>query len=274
MDLNPDDYALRKGPSRFGLYYGSNEVNKADGYATSGLANSGYNELYLFYMVKLPNNMFPTEGGGIWPDKYKYWSYHKFATISTAFTDIDHINGVADREGTGCRWEYGCGFYLMGLKTCGSKCSGEYLANTFTNAGLDYVADIHGPYNTQLHRIENLKDDQAGDFFNVQARDGKWFGLEFHITRGSAGKHDGSIEIWAYDERGNVHSVYDNSALIFRQAGTDFAFNKFFFGGNLSYRDEVRQQHLDTTYYVDDFIINDTRIGPTYFRLLRGKSVE
>jgi hypothetical protein len=125
MDLNPDDNKLRKGPSRFGLYYGSNTPNVADGYATSGLANSGYNELYLFYMVKLPANMFPTETGDIWPTEYKWWGYHKFATISTAFTDINHINGASDPRGTGCRWEYGCGFYLMLLNNAGVDVQGN-----------------------------------------------------------------------------------------------------------------------------------------------------
>jgi len=273
MDLLPDHRGL-VGPQRFGLYFGSSQSGVADGYAAHGLANSGYNEMYVFYMVKMPNNMFPTMHGGIWPnDEYKWWSYHKFATFCTSFTDPNHINGAASPEGTGCRWEYGCSDYLLGFSQCGSKCSSEY-SNTFTQVGLDVVYDVNGSYYSQLHRLETLKSGDAEDFINLQAAAGKWFGLEVRLNRGTPGNFDGEVDVWVYDESGNARRIYSNHSLIFMQAGTDFAFNKFFFGGNVSYKNDAAAQNLDVTYYVDDFIINDTRIGPTYFKLMKGAPVK
>ena len=273
MDLSQDVNAGKLGPSRFGLYFGSDTPGVANAYATSGLSNSGYNDIYYFFMVKFPSNAFPTENGDIWPnDTYKWWGYHKFTTMSTAFTDIEHINGAAGREDTGCRWEYGCGFYLMGWIPCGTRCAGVN-ANAITHTGLDYVADYFGAYHTQLHRDGNLKSNEAGEFFSQQESQGKWFGLEYHLTRGTPGKLDGTVEIWAYDENGNAHHIYSKDTLMFVQAGTDFSFNKFFFGGNLFYHEDIKLQNLDTTYYIDDFIIDNRRIGPTYFQLLAGHPV-
>lgn len=88
------------GPSRLGVYFGSSSEDTVDEYASTGLGNSGLKEIYYFYMVKLPNNMFPTDPGtDIWPNEdYKWWSYHKFAVMSAGFIDAT-TNVDADAVG-------------------------------------------------------------------------------------------------------------------------------------------------------------------------------
>ncbi len=267
--------SIPRGPSRFGLYFGSDTPGQANAYATSGLANSGYNDVYVFYMIKMSPKIFPTINGGLWPnDGYKWWGYHKFFTIGTAFTNVDHINGASDRRGTGCRYEYGCSDYLLQWRICGSRCDDTF-SSALNQYGTVQTFDVSGEYTTSYSRKEGLSNGFNNFLINEAIKNQKWFGLEVHVNRGSdqnsdqaTASGDGSVEVWVYDELGNSYKIYEDHTLLFRQIGTDFSFNKFFFGGNISYGDDIDVQGLDVTYYVDDFIINGSRIGPTYFQLL------
>ncbi len=269
-----------RGPSKFGMYLGSDTANVANGYSTSGLANSGYNDVHYFYMIKMNTKTFPTTSGNIWPtDDYAYWAYHKFATMGTAFTDAHHINGAIDTEGTGCRWEYGCSDFLLNWTMCGSRCDTAY-SSALNQVGTAVTFDVNAAYaSTQLVRQENLKQRFDNFMINEIIRDGEWFGLEVHLSRGddqntntATQKGDGQVEVWVYNESGQAYLIYENSEMVFRQSGTDFAFNKFFFGGNMSYGDKVDDQNLKVSYFVDDFIMDNQRIGPNYFSMLNSQS--
>ncbi len=266
MDLSQDGQLIKVGPSRFGLYFGSNKIGEINAYATSGLENSGHKDIYYFYMVKIPNNMFPTSNGGDWTnDTYKWWSYHKFATMSAGFTNSNTVSGAG-----GCRWEYGCSYVLTGLNMCGSVCPTEY-SSTVALSHSVRIADSNNPIQTWIQKDVVVKDGFGQNHLNVAASQNKWIGIEFHISSGTAGNHNGRIEAWVYNEDGTSFQVTNRSELRIMQAGTDIAYNKFFFGGNISYQKDVDIQELDVTYYVDDFIINKQRIGPTYFQLLLDK---
>jgi hypothetical protein len=270
---------LPRGPSKFGMYLGSDVSGVANAYATSGLANSGYNDVYYFYMIKMNPKTFPTTNGNIWPtDDYAYWAYHKFATFGTAFTDAHHINGAIDSEGTGCRWEYGCSDYLLNWTMCGSRCDAAY-SGALNQVGTAVTFDVNDAYYSQIIRQENLKQRFDNFAINEAIRNGEWFGLEVHLSRGddqntntSTQKGDGQVDVWVYDESGQAYLIYTNSEMVFRQFGTDFAFNKFFFGGNMSYGDKVDSQNLKVSYFVDDFIMDNQRIGPSYFSMLNNNA--
>lgn len=257
------------GPSRFGLYFGSGTPGQVDGYATSGLASSGYKNIYYFYMVKISKNMFPTLSGGLWPeDGYKWWSYHKFATMSAGFLDVDSPAGAG-----GCRVEYGCSYVLTELKLCGSNCVEPYNDNAVPSHDIRIV-DFNNPVQEFLQVDVVVKNGVQETTISTSGSDQVWFGIEYHIVSGTPGNYDGSIETWIYKEDGTVYKFTDQTGLMIMQEGTDIAYNKFFFGGNISYIDDANSQGLDVSYYVDDFIIDDQRIGPTYFQLLAGNTVK
>lgn len=107
---------------------------------------------------------------------------------------------------------------------------------------------------------------------NQAAADGKWFGIEYHIDPGTPGVANGSVDTWIYEDDGTAHLIHSSTGIMIMQSGTDINYNKFEFGGNISYQTDADTQGLDTTYYVDDLIIDDGRIGPTYFNLLNGSA--
>lgn len=252
MDLSQNTTVARKGPSRFGLYFGSSQRGVADAYATSGTKDSGYRDFYYFYLVKFPSNHFPRDANG----QFIYYGYYKFNTYSCGFLNISTPFNPA------ARFEYGPSHILNTWKT-GSSFDydmifkyGYRVNNVDDDATLLYEA---------YDSVENGPGALSG--IKKYIDNNEWFGVEVHQTVGTPGQHDALTEVWLYDSDGTVRKVFTKTDGWVIQSGQDYSYNKFFFGGN---HDFVSELGLDLSYVIDDFIMDDKRIGPAYFQLLAG----
>ncbi len=254
LDLSQNAAAPRKGPSRFGLYFGSSQDGVADAYATSGTKDSGYTDFYYFYMVKFPSNHFPRDASG----QFVYYGYYKFNTYDCGFINASTPFNPAARV------EYGPSHILNTWKT-GSSYNYEMILSygLRVNSVTDDTTLLYESY-------PSVDNGNAGSSIKRYIDNNEWFGIEVHQTTGTPGNHDALIEVWLYDQDGTARKVMTKTDGWVIEAGQTYAYNKFFFGGN---QDFASEEGLDLTYVVDDFIIDDQRIGPTYFQLLSGNTV-
>jgi len=251
LDLSQNITSVRKGPSRFGLYFGSNERGVANAYALSGTKDSGYRDFYYFYFAKFPTNHFPRDGNG----QFIYFGYYKFNTYDCGFLNISTPFNAAARD------EYGPSHILNTWKT-----------------GSSYNYDMIFTYG---YRVNSVEDDSSllyeaypctgnGALSGIKRfiDNNEWFALEVHQTVGTPGNSDAVTEVWLYDSTGTVRKVLTKTDGWVIEGGQDYSYNKFFFGGN---QDFVSEAGLDTSYVIDDFIMDDQPIGPTYFALLNNQ---
>ncbi len=225
------------GPSRFGLYMGE-----------------GYDEFYLFFMVNIPKNEFPTscitaEGApsscqasaiGVYtPNKtYAWYSSWKFTTFN-----MDCPSAMCpDRNTYSDYWAI-----LSHIK--------QY---NYGNApGITLQASPRG--------FNNSENEWASDGdMKLDPYLGDWFGLEYHVSR-----RDGITywDIWFYDKEGNMTKVMDDQPLATLEASQGRRWNQIFFGGNNS-ETYSWGETMKSAYYIDDVIVDDKRIGPKYFSLI------
>lgn len=256
FDMEMNDTTANLGPGRLKTYFGSDTADQISPYTNSGIEESGYRgDVYIFEMIKLPSDMFPKTDG-----VNKYYSYFKFHVLATGKTNVDDCTeGRADCE-------YGAS-NIHTLFFTGSSYDNKQRFKLEYYSDADW-ADLNLPVDgfqmwkptTSVANLDGYIDSEA------------WFGLEVHVHRGDPGVANGYQEYWLYDSNGTEHYVGRVPAdYMMMTASHDWGFNYFFQGGNISFQTDVVAQSLTTTYYVDDIIINDTRIGPTYFGLL-GKS--
>jgi len=266
IDLNAqhDKPQSQLGPSRLGLYF-----TNANGYATSGLPTDGYQEIYIFYRTKISANQWPTSitncTGDIRCDAtfsqaeltqnggYAWYGSWKFGTLVYGFTDVGHHN-------------YGSTFSPYGnwpvvphiLPYSGQPTNGNpilFLSNKsyIWPSGSKYIQKTYAK-------------DLAG--VNSIIPTDSWIGVEFHFKMGTPGAGDSEVDFWYYDSLGNsVHVLHQSNIELQNPSEDGFGYNKFFFGGNNSDAYHWDYNTMVSHYYVDDFIVDDQRIGPAYFAL-------
>ncbi|HAM36055.1 MAG TPA: hypothetical protein DCP85_09050, partial [Elusimicrobia bacterium] len=94
---------------------------------------------------------------------------------------------------------------------------------------------------------------------------GDWLALEIISDIGTMGHSDGTTELYIYDKAGNIKGHYSAAGQL-KLTQFDHYYNKITLGGNR--RTGTTSSHLDGRYWLDDFIVDDSRIGPTYFSTL------
>jgi len=246
MDI--DNTYSKKGPARFGFYFGTPDGGTPNAYSREGSPDSGYDEVYYFYMLKFPHDEFPKDENGA----YKYFDYQKLNVLASGFRSVS--DPVSDSKA------YGPSNTHPVISFCSNYC-GENAMNNIT-VKLNYFKFPEGEI---VHDSFWPTDGGLNEFIANE----EWFGLEFYTKRGTPGVADGQIKIWLYDKDGNVDEILNVEEFMTMVESWNYKYNKFFFGGNLSYHSEVEAQNLDTSYFVDDFIMDDARIGPKYFSLYR-----
>lgn len=238
LDLSQGTSA-KSGPSRFGLYFGSLQQDGIDPYSTNGIVESGYrDDIHIFYMAKFPANAFPKDENG-----FVYFGYYKFNTCSLGFVSASEAQEGSD--------DYGAANIHPHIQTGAS-------VSNHLRLTLRYASDADWPGVLEYSTVSG-----AGELDNF-VDDSEWFGVEFHIHRGTPGMTNGYQEIWVYDKEGNAFYAGKSADTMLVPAGKDWGFNRFWFGGNLSFD----TTNLDPTYYVDDFVVSRERIGPSYFAAL------
>ena len=97
--------------------------------------------------------------------------------------------------------------------------------------------------------------------------EGEWVSFEYHFTIDDNSQNSDEVEIWMYDSAGNATLVFTDSAVRLHNfsCSAGHRWNWFFLGGN-------KDGGSSLTYYVDDVIVDGSRIGPTYFSILNGQT--
>jgi hypothetical protein len=221
------------GPSRLGIYFGD------------GKPTSGEQDLYVFWRVKISGTTWPKDEDG----HYIWWASWKTASISHGFTDV-------------ASWNYDTSIY-----------------SPYGNFAFVPHIKRQGTLNAPAHVFEQVDYEsrwRSGDTWatagnTVGAIYDDWMGYEMHLKL-VPGSENGTVEIWQYDREGTAMLLYQNTNRRLRNnsVSAGHLYNKFFLGGNNS-NSYSWTDDMQSWYYVDDFIIHSSRIGPTYFALLSGE---
>lgn len=232
------------GSSRIGMYLGN------------GLSNSGYTDFYVFYRVKIPKNQWPTNiesgtktGTYIEGNPYTYFASWKHFNVGTGFTSDYDWDGVNMDTCCVINNRYGDTAAMIHIKPSSGIVKPRLEAEGDTNM---IWSDLKS----------NFPTDQ-------------WVGVEYHMVLESpAGTgNNGVFQMWLYDTAGNTTQVLNATNVDFRlQGNDDHWFNRIVWGGNNSNSYYDRGDSLNSTYFIDDVVIDDSRIGPSYFSLLDGIS--
>lgn len=107
----------------------------------------------------------------------------------------------------------------------------------------------------------------------------KWVGIELHIKKNTFDAEgnalsNGVVKVWYYNEQGEEIGYWKNSSLQLLIIFKDHKYNKLELGGNADRsRADTEGLSYTTWMYFDDVIVDDHRIGPAYFALLKNQPV-
>ena len=269
------------GPSRIGTYIGNGDTN------------SGYKDIYVFYMVKIARNQWPTEckkddgtsvsciGGGplgIYEEgkDYSYWAVWKFNNIGLGWNTCKKWDGsVFDHEH---RYGYTEIIPHIRLNNYGPlpRLDGkpEQKQNLILYASI--ITHENGPVQQSgkiagedINIVESKETAVKWEGKGCAVITDEWMGVEFHYKlEEPAGAGNGKMEAWIYNKTGEfLRSFYIEGVNYLPASENQHQFNKFFLGGNNS-NSYSWGPTMEAPYYVDDLIISGSRIGPKYFDLL------
>ena len=234
------------GPARLGTYFGD------------GTPESGYHEIYAFYMMKFHEGYWIVKEDGT----YEYPAVQKSFDMITGFTSIDTYGATYCQTN---QMEYGSNNILFNLFGGGSSTPTTlFFVETKPVSEYDSANDCY-KY-TRIRDGNQLRETQ----YQSQYEKNEWFGVEYRTSLGTLGNTDGDLEIWIYDEQGNVIS-HQAELNVEMQRLLAFNYNKILFGGNYLCDSSAHIGKVtETRIYYDDFIVDSQRIGPTYFAMLAG----
>lgn len=260
-----------RGVSYFGFYFGD------------GSARSGRKELYVFFRVYFPVNSHPTHvpfplRKACDNDLYNYVSYRegenyeyttagKFFNINVGLRSYE--NGSWDDTipytNDGGSYQYGC-------SECWWAIYGKpYTQNFRTHLGTK-KSGAWGEYDiSEYVTIERSK------YLN------KLIGIEYYFKiNDPADQSNGIAKMWIYDENGDPTLLLEENDVKFRNKEhcDGHLFNRVRFEGNKHMIRPVfpgmyiyRTDDTMDGYYIDDFILDDQRIGPIYYSITEQESV-
>jgi hypothetical protein len=248
-----------QGPSRMGSYFGK------------GTADSGYQDIYVFYRVKIPSAEWPTSnvnnGSGYVSsytpsNPYAYFYSWKFFNVGTGFVSSalwENANGC----NSGSSVLRNNPLYVDGAGNCRYGDT-ENLVHIVRGPNQKVIPELAVWFSAYLKWSSLATDFPTGGWAGVEMR----YKLE---TPAGTGKN-GVMQMWVYDVNGNATQVLDLNDVNYRLQGNDsHYFNRIVIGGNNSNSFSLGSGMV-SQYYVDDVIINGGRVGPTYYRLLSGAS--
>jgi len=253
------------GPSRLGAYLGN------------GDPSSGYDEIYIFYMVKANKEVFPW---GSLPDELQFWNAWKFLEVATGFRDIWNWGTLAEQELCDDDWNrsqarnvYGLNFVMVNIQATSGDLKPMYTPRV---AGLNSDGDGEWMYVVP----DSIPNGLPGGIryasvlpMNTIVHNSSWWGIEFHYRLSNPhGADNGLYEIWIYNSDGIVHDHDSVTLQTFKDSPTghvlNHKINKIVIGGNRLTDEDFAMASQDHV-YIDDFVVDNERIGPTYFGLLK-----
>ena len=227
-----------EGPSRLGFHMGE-----------------GYSDFHLFFMVNIPKNEWPTNC--------------PFESNGTTPTPDGSCNNAATGEyveGEGYNWYSSWKFNTFNLDCDNAVCPDS---NTYSDVWrlLTHLKQYnYGSAPGITMHYEGCNDDSQDKWAtssgtNLNNLIGDWFGIEYRV------QIVGSTAIftsWIYDQAGNEVMNADAYTWSMPLSSVGTKWNQFFFGGNNS-NTYSWGPTMKSVYYIDDVIVDATRIGPKYF---------
>lgn len=278
------DYPGHNGPKDLCMYFG--EPGNMDG-------STGYDDVYVFFRIYVPSNHFPTAQEFPntkifkFEEKLDYINTgQKLVRLASGFTDADAYHCAAGDDprcsepgiiqsgnpdwtkiyiGDASTW-----FNIStALDDFGRKRNFSGYYQFYTSGG---ISDLNRPRDG----LNNIKDQLGAIEMHFKAE----------TTAGSNRENaDGIAEVWSYDKYGNRKLVASGSSTIFKPyfSQQNHKFNRLCMDGHIRVNDIVdgRKQDIyfipgsgmDTSWWLDDLIIDDKPIGERYFTLLNQESV-
>jgi len=250
------------GAQRLGLFFGNGVTGK-----------SGYKKIHVFMMVKFAPTYFGVSGS---QSDIDYINVFKFLDLCTGFTSIKTYGSPEDQasiEQTSPQTttEYGANVSIVNINGGGASNAGRafFLENIsaahvtpgtapptyYESANVTKVmTNNDGSYPTNGADVNRVYPTGSG---------GEWFGVEVISDLGTIDSSDGTTELYIYDNKGNVKGHYSATGLL-KLVHFDHYYNKITIGGNR--RTGPSTSKTDGRYWIDDFIVHSSRIGPSYFQ--------
>ena len=253
-----EDHDAEKGygPGRLGMYIGD------------GTPTSGYRKIHVFFMMKFPMGYWTLKDQSEWADQnireYKYPPIVKMFDCVTGFDSVENYHEHSCQPNIS--HEYGTNFSIFNTGGGGAS-RGPYLY--FTDGGGVTKYDTDEECWRYAYKDSNQHMYPETNFQSSYEKN-EWFGVEYALDLGTIGNSDGSTEFWVYDKEGNQigHYFIDN---INMQQHFTYNYNKLVWGGNYQCAGGADTPGI-THWYLDDVIINNQRIGPTYFNMLNNQN--
>ena len=246
------------GAQRLATFFGDGESGK-----------SGYKKIHAFFMMKIAPTFFKrclTPGSGCVEGGLDPVNVVKVFELDSGFTGVSRWGSPAEAAQVSKKQlprlpEYGLNFSVF----------------NFSGGGLSYPQSIF--FSENIHVTTGTSPDysyakpvagrkmRSGTTADIGSyvQGGEWFGVEVASDIGTTGNRDGSTDLWIYDntgkEMGHFAVAGENKLMYF-----DHHYNKFVLGGN-RLSGNGKTGGVDVRWWVDDVIIDGSRIGPAYFRL-------
>lgn len=244
--------AVDGGPSRLGFKIGD---SPSDGYP---------DEVHVFFMTRIDKDFFIVNDD----NTFRWFNFLKILEVASGFksvesfgTDAEHNWLASKGAGANVLATYGLNAQVFNYQIRGGNTSNLVIRETVLvpNTNIQYGSSIF---------------DYVGVVIANQVLNSAWFGLEYRIKMSKPhGAYNGECEIWLYDPSGNeIGHHLRTGYLNFKDGNTVFnhSWNKFVIGGNREcapvYNEAFGQ--IDNL-YIDDIVINGSRIGQKYFSLLQ-----
>ena len=238
---------LNWGPNSFGVYFGD------------GARTGGYGEMYFFFMVRIPRKEYPVyeHAVGELPNVGEYVEGQPYIwNASWKFIEFMHGFVAPWQHADAPNTTYGWHAFVLHAKPKDDISFNPH----FTYDQNDYLATDNASAACRLESLGRISKQSS-----VDIPVDKWIGIEVYARLNTDGQQNGLSKIWYYDEDGTEHVVAEYSDIFYQAsclAGDKF--NKVALGSNNS-NTWLWGDTMEPRYYIDDFIINGTRIGPAYF---------
>ncbi len=232
-------------------------------YFGDGTPESGYSDFYIFFRIYLPRNLFPTRIIETHPENntvlvdyvegepYIWWDSFKFINLNTGFTSANgwnYLDPVPDV------YRYGDTEIWYGL-----------FRNSQTNGIFPRLQMFYSKRNVDSKPKVKLDALISMEFH---------FKLEEPAGYGTGYTGNGVAEVWLYDENGNGELTLQATNMSFRpETGEGHLFNRIQIAGNrhIAGKYWLYGPNMVDEFYLDDFIIDNERIGPRYYALLNNQ---
>lgn len=241
-------------PTLYVRLSGSTSSDRNPNYKTSGYITE---EIGFWTQMRYGDNI---DWGGAW----------KTLCVSGGFYDVSNWHTADGSPACEDRQAHNYGLnmqlYELGSSSFSSNSGIAFFLETFPGTW-------YAPGNCYGY-LEDITNGQASSRgVNDYATNGQWMSIEIRQKAGTIDTANGEVETWFYSPDGTVidHHLYTGltNMRVFQEK-----WNRVEIGGNRinnGYWYSV-QNSWDNRWYVDDLILNQARIGPTYFGLAKGQT--